>query len=191
MIESFGVHTFRLFNDRGQSKFVKFHWRPLLGMQSTTWEEAVKIAGADPDFHRRNLFEAIESGNHPQWDLGVQVFDEALAVKLPYDVLDATKLIPEEVVPLQVIGRMTLNRNPDNSFAETEQVAFLPSNVVPGIDFSNDPLLQGCLFSYGAKALLDKAGVVPDEGVTGLDTAFVKAAARRFWASEPQVRNPA
>ncbi|PKB13502.1 catalase [Novosphingobium kunmingense] len=147
-IEGFGVHTFRLVNDKGQSQFVKFHWKPVLGLESTTWDEAVKIAGADPDFHRRDLFEAIDSGNFPAWDLGVQVFDEEWAGQQPYDVLDATKLIPEEVLPVRVVGRMTLNRNVDNFFAETEQVAFLPTNVVPGIDFSNDPLLQGRLFSY-------------------------------------------
>ncbi len=148
MMEGFGVHTFRMINAKGESKFVKFHWRPVLGMASTCWDEAVKIAGADPDFHRRDLYEAIDSGNFPAWDLGIQIFDEAWASKQPYDVLDATKLIPEEAQPVEIIGRMTLNRNPDNFFAETEQVAFLPTNVVPGIDFSNDPLLQGRLFSY-------------------------------------------
>ncbi|MFN3627565.1 MAG: catalase, partial [Parvibaculum sp.] len=148
MIEGFGVHTFRFVNAKGEGKFVKFHWKPVLGLESTTWDEAVKIAGADPDFHRRDLWEAIDSGNFPQWDLGVQVFDEAWASKQPYDVLDATKLIPEEEIPVEVIGRMTLNRNVDNFFAETEQVAFLPTNILPGIDFSNDPLLQGRLFSY-------------------------------------------
>ncbi|MDY0746327.1 catalase [Paucibacter sp. R3-3] len=148
MIEGFGVHTFRFVNAKGESRFVKFHWRPLLGMASTTWDEACKIAGGDPDFHRRDLFEAIAAGQFPQWDLGVQVFDEAFAAKQPYDVLDATKLIPEEDLPLQIVGRLTLNRNVSNFFAETEQVAFLPSNVIPGIDFSNDPLLQGRLFSY-------------------------------------------
>ncbi len=148
MMEGFGVHTFRLVNDKGEGRFVKFHWKPVLGIQSTTWDEAVKIAGADPDFHRRDLFEAIASGDHPQWDLGVQVFDEAWAAKQPYDVLDATKLIPEEDIPVEIIGRMTLNRNVDNFFAETEQVAFLPTNIIPGIDFTNDPLLQGRLFSY-------------------------------------------
>ncbi|MDR6835006.1 catalase [Sphingopyxis sp. BE259] len=148
MIEGFGVHTFRLVNAKGDGKFVKFHWKPVLGIQSTTWDEAVKIAGADPDFHRRDLFEAIDAGDFPAWDLGVQVFDEAFAAKQPYDVLDATKLIPEEDVPVEIVGRMTLNRNIDNFFAETEQVAFLPSNIIPGIDFSNDPLLQGRLFSY-------------------------------------------
>jgi catalase len=148
MIEGFGVHTFRFVNAKGEGKFVKFHWKPVLGIESTTWDEAVKIAGADPDFHRRDLFEAIDAGNFPQWDLGVQVFDEAWAAQQPYDVLDATKLIPEEEIPVEIVGRMTLNRNVDNFFAETEQVAFLPSSLIPGIDFSNDPLLQGRLFSY-------------------------------------------
>ena len=148
MIEGFGVHTFRFINADGEGRFVKFHWKPVLGLQSTTWDEAVKIAGADPDFHRRDLWEAIDAGDYPQWDLAVQVFDEAWAARQPYDVLDATKLIPEEEIPVEVIGRMTLNRNVDNFFAETEQVAFLPTNILPGIDFSNDPLLQGRLFSY-------------------------------------------
>ena len=148
MMEGFGVHTFRFVNSAGESRFVKFHWRPRLGMQSTLWDEAVKISGADPDYHRRDLWEAITSGNPPEWDLGVQVFDEAFADAQPYDVLDATKLIPEEDVPLTIVGRLVLDRWPDNFFAETEQVAFLPSNVIPGIDFSDDPLLQGRLFSY-------------------------------------------
>lgn len=148
MIEGFGVHTFRFVNAQGDGHFVKFHWKPVLGLESTTWDEAVKIAGADPDFHRRDLHEAIASGDYPAWDLGVQVFTEEWAARQPYDVLDATKLVPEEAVPVEIIGRMTLNRNPDNFFAETEQVAFLPSNVIPGIDFTNDPLLQGRLFSY-------------------------------------------
>ena len=148
MMEGFGVHTFRFVNAAGESRFVKFHWRPRLGMQSTLWDEAVKISGADPDYHRRDLWEAITTGNPPQWDLGVQVFDEAFANEQPYDVLDATKLIPEEDVPLTIVGRLVLDRWPDNFFAETEQVAFLPSNVIPGIDFSDDPLLQGRLFSY-------------------------------------------
>ncbi len=147
-MEGFGVHTFRFVNAKGKGRFVKFHWKPVLGLQSTIWDEAVKIAGADPDYQRRDLFEAIDTGDFPAWDLGVQVFDEAFAAKQPYDVLDATKLIPEEDVPVEIVGRMTLNRNVDNFFAETEQVAFLPSNIVPGIDFSNDPLLQGRLFSY-------------------------------------------
>ncbi len=148
MIEGFGVHTFRFVNAKGEGRFVKFHWKPVLGLESTVWDEAVKIAGADPDFQRRDLFEAIERGAYPAWDLGVQVFDEEFASRQPYDVLDATKLVPEEEVPVEIIGRMTLNRNPSNFFAETEQAAFLPSNVVPGIDFTNDPLLQGRLFSY-------------------------------------------
>jgi catalase len=147
-MEGFGVHTFRLVNEAGEGTFVKFHWKPVLGLQSTTWDEAVKISGADPDYHRRDLFEAIDAGDFPSWDLGIQVFDEKFAAKQPYDVLDSTKLIPEEVLPVRIIGRLTLNRNVDNFFAETEQSAFLPSNVPPGIDFSNDPLLQGRLFSY-------------------------------------------
>ena len=148
MMEGFGVHTFRFINADGLSSFVKFHWKPRLGLQSTVWDEAVKLAGADNDFHRRDLFEAIDAGDFPQWDLGVQVFDEKFAATFSHDVLDATKLIPEEVLPVQLVGTMTLNRNPDNFFAETEQVAFMPTNIVPGIDFSNDPLLQGRLFSY-------------------------------------------
>ena len=148
MMEGFAVHTFRFVNAGGESRFVKFHWRPRLGMQSTLWDEAVKISGADPDYHRRDLWEAITSGSPPEWDLGVQVFDETFAEAQPYDVLDATKLIPEEDVPLTIVGRLVLDRWPDNFFAETEQVAFLPSNVIPGIDFSDDPLLQGRLFSY-------------------------------------------
>jgi catalase len=148
MIEGFGVHTFRLVNAAGKSTFVKFHWKPKLGLQSTVWDEALKLAGADPDFQRRDLYEAIASGNFPEWELGLQLFDEKLADSLPYDVLDATKLIPEEVVPVRRVGRLVLDRNPDNFFAETEQVAYCPSNIVPGIDFSSDPLLQGRLFSY-------------------------------------------
>ncbi len=148
MIEGFGVHSFRLVDAAGGSTFVKFHWRPKLGLQSTIWDEAVKIAGADPDFHRRDMFEAIEKGDFPEWEFAVQLFTEEQAEKFPFDHLDATKLIPEELVPLRVIGRMVLDRWPDNFFAETEQVAFCPANIVPGIDFSNDPLLQGRLFSY-------------------------------------------
>jgi catalase len=148
MMEGFGVHSFRLINAAGESTFVKFHWRPKLGLQSTIWDETVKIAGADPDFHRRGLFEAIEAGQFPEWELAVQLFTQEEADEFPFDHLDATKLIPEEMVPLQVIGRMVLNRWPNNFFAETEQVAFCPSHIVPGIDFSNDPLLQGRLFSY-------------------------------------------
>lgn len=148
MIEGFGVHSFRLINAAGKSTFVKFHWRPALGLQSMIWDEAVKTAGADPDFMRRDMFEAIEAGNFPAWDLAVQLFTAEEAEKFPFDHLDATKLIPEELVPLQIVGRMVLDRWPNNFFAETEQVAFCPSHVVPGIDFSNDPLLQGRLFSY-------------------------------------------
>ncbi len=148
MIEGFGVHSFRLINDAGESTFVKFHWRPKLGLQSTIWDETVKIAGADPDFHRRDMFDAIATGNFPEWEFAVQLFTEEEAEKFPFDHLDPTKLIPEELVPLQVVGRMVLDRWPDNFFAETEQVAYCPGNIVPGIDFSNDPLLQGRLFSY-------------------------------------------
>jgi catalase len=148
MIEGFGVNTFRLVDTNGKSTFVKFHWRPKLGMQSVVWDEALKINGADPDFHRRDLWEAIEAGDFPEWEFGLQLFDEKTAAGFDFDVLDATKLVPEELVPLKIVGRMVLDRNPDNFFAETEQIAFCPANVVPGIDFSNDPLLQGRLFSY-------------------------------------------
>jgi len=148
MMEGFGVHSFRLINEAGKSTFVKFHWRPKLGLQSTVWDEAVKLQSADNDFHRRDLFEAITAGNFPEWEFSVQLFTEAEAEAFPFDHLDATKFIPEELVPLKVIGRMVLDRWPDNFFAETEQVAFFPTNIVPGIDFSNDPLLQGRLFSY-------------------------------------------
>jgi catalase len=148
MIEGFGIHSFRLINDTGESTFVKFHWRPKLGLQSTIWDETVKISGADQDFHRRDMFDAIASGDFPEWEFAVQLFTQKEADKFPFDHLDATKLIPEELVPLKVIGRMVLDRWPNNFFAETEQVAYCPSHVVPGIDFSNDPLLQGRLFSY-------------------------------------------
>ena len=148
MIEGFGVHTFRLVNEDGHSTYVKFHWRPKLGMQSIVWDEALKISGADPDFHRRDLWSAIDSGNFPEWELAVQLFDEEFAAKFAFDVLDATKLIPEELLPLRVVGRMVLDQNVDNYFAETEQVAYGTANVVPGIDFSNDPLLQGRNLSY-------------------------------------------
>ena len=148
MMEGFGIHTFRLVNGEGKSTFVKFHWRPRLGMQSVVWDEALKISGADPDFHRRDLWNAIESGDFPVWDFGVQLFDQEFADKFDFDVLDATKIIPEEILPIRIIGNMTLNRNVENFFAETEQVAFCVRNVVPGIDFSNDPLLQGRIFSY-------------------------------------------
>ena len=148
MIEGFGVHSFRLLDAKGNSTFVKFHWRPVLGIQSTVWDEAVKLQAADNDFHRRDLWESIDAGQFPSWELAVQLFTQEQADRFPFDHLDPTKLIPEETIPLQVIGRMVLDRNPDNIFAETEQVAFCPANIVPGIDFSNDPLLQGRLFSY-------------------------------------------
>lgn len=148
MMEGFGIHTFRLVNGKGEAHFVKFHWKPLLGVHSVTWDEAVKISGADSDFHRRDLWEAIEAGQYPEWELGLQIIPETDEHKYDFDLLDPTKLVPEEMAPVKIVGKMTLNRNPDNFFAETEQVAFLPGNVVPGIDFSNDPLLQGRLFSY-------------------------------------------
>lgn len=147
-MEGFGVHTFRLINEKGKSTFVKFHWKPAQGLQSVAWNEAVKINGADLDFHRRDLWNAIEMGDYPAWDLGVQLFDQKFADEFAFDVLDATKLIPEEEIPVRTIGRMTLNRRVDNFFAETEQVAFCTQNVPPGIGFSNDPLLQGRNFSY-------------------------------------------
>ena len=148
MTQGFGVHTFQFINAKGDTSFVKFHWRPVLGVQSTVWDETLKLQSADSDFHRRDLWEAIASGDYPEWELGIQTFDQRFADSLPYDVLDATKLIPEEDVPVQFVGRMVLNRNPDNFFSETEQAAFCQANIVPGIDFSNDPLLQGRLFSY-------------------------------------------
>ncbi|MFL9962819.1 catalase HPII [Paraburkholderia sediminicola] len=147
-MEGFGVHTFRFVNAQGKGRFVKFHWRPVLGSYSLLWDEAQKLAGKDPDFHRRDLWEAIERGDFPEFELGVQIIEEEDEHKFDFDLLDPTKLIPEERVPVKIIGKMTLNRNPDNFFAETEQVAFHPGHVVPGIDFSNDPLLQGRLFSY-------------------------------------------
>ncbi|HEX2616251.1 MAG TPA: catalase, partial [Flavobacteriales bacterium] len=148
MMEGFGVHTFRLVNERGRSRFVKFHWKPLLGVHSVAWDEAVKLNGKDPDFHRRDLWEAIERGDFPEWELGVQVVEEENEHDFTFDLLDPTKLIPEELVPVQRIGKLTLDRNPVNFFAETEQVAFHPGHLVPGIDLTNDPLLHGRLFSY-------------------------------------------
>jgi catalase len=148
MMEGFGVHTFRLINDQGKARFVKFHWKPLLGLHAVAWDEAQKISGKDPDFHRRDLWEAIENGDFPEWELGVQIVEEKDEHSFDFDLLDPTKLIPEEIVPVRRIGKMTLNRNPENFFAETEQVAFHTGNIVPGIDFTNDPLLQGRLFSY-------------------------------------------
>lgn len=157
-IEGFGVHSFRLLDAKGNSTFVKFHWRPRLGIQSTVWDEAVKLQAADNDFHRRDLFESIEAGAFPEWEFAVQLFTQEQADGFPFDHLDPTKLIPEELVPLTVIGRMVLDRWPDNFFAETEQVAYCPANIVPGIDFSNDPLLQGRLFSYLDTQLLRLGG---------------------------------
>jgi len=148
MIEGFGVNTYRLVDARDKSTFVKFHWRPKLGASFVAWDEAVKINGADNDFHRRDLWEAIDKGDFPEWEFSVQTFDESVFGELGFDILDATKLIPEELVPLEVLGKLVLDRNPDNFFAETEQVAFCPGNIVPGIDFSDDPLLQGRIFSY-------------------------------------------
>jgi catalase len=148
MMEGFGVHTFRFIDAAGTSRFVKFHWKPLLGMHSVAWDEAQKISGKDPDFLRRDLWEAIEQGHPAEYELGVQVVEESREHDFDFDLLDATKLIPEELVPVERVGRLVLNRNPDNFFAETEQVAFHPGHVVPGIDFTNDPLLQGRLFSY-------------------------------------------
>jgi catalase len=148
MMQGFGVHTFRLINEQGKSTFVKFHWRPLAGTHSLDWDESVKISGADPDFHRRDLWEAIEAGAFPEWELSFQIFTEEQAEGFSFDVLDATKLVPEELVPLTPVGRLVLNRNPDNFFAETEQVAFCAAHIVPGIDFSNDPLLAGRIHSY-------------------------------------------
>ena len=148
MMEGFGVNTFRFINARGVSHFVKFHWKPKLGKHALAWDEAQKIAGKDPDFHRRDLWEAIDQGHFPEWELGLQLVEESKAQALGFDLLDPTKLIPEDMVPVQLVGKMVLNRNVDNFFSETEQVAFHPGHVVPGIDFSNDPLLQGRLFSY-------------------------------------------
>lgn len=148
MMQGFGVHTFRLVSDQGQSVFCKFHWTPMQGTHSLVWDEAVKISGAEPDFHRRDLWEAIESGDFPEWELGLQIFTEEQSDGFSFDVLDSTKLIPEELVPVTPVGRMVLNRNPDNFFAETEQVAFCTAHLIPGIDFSNDPLLAGRIHSY-------------------------------------------
>lgn len=148
MMEGFGVHSFKFINEQGAVHFVKFHFKPKLGVHSVAWDEATKISGKDPDFHRRDLWEAIENGAFPEWDFGVQVVPEADEHKFDFDLLDPTKIIPEEEVPVEIVGTLTLNRNPDNFFAETEQIAFHPGHLVPGIDFSNDPLLQGRLFSY-------------------------------------------
>ena len=147
-MEGFGVHTFKFINAQGEEKFVKFHWKPKGGMQSVVWNEALKLNGADPDFHRRDMWESINNGDYPEWELGIQVFDQKFAEEFEFDVFDATKLIPEEQVPVKIIGKMVLNRVVDNFFAETEQVAFCTQNIVPGLDFTPDPLLQGRNFSY-------------------------------------------
>jgi len=158
MMEGFGVHTFRFINAEGVSSFVKFHWKPLMGVYSVAWDEAQNISGKDPDFHRRDLYDSIENGDFPEWELGVQIVPEEDEHKFEFDLLDPTKLIPEELVPVMRIGKMTLNRNPDNFFAETEQVAFHLGHVVAGIDFTNDPLLQGRLFSYTDTQLIRLGG---------------------------------
>src|SRR6185312_11915114 len=158
MMQGFGVHTFRLVNARGEGTFVKFHWKPTLGVHSLVWDECQKIAGKDPDFNRRDLWEAIESGDYPEFELGVQLVPESEELNFPFDLLDATKIIPEEQVPVQPVGKVVLNRNPDNFFAETEQVAFHTANVVPGIDFTNDPLLQFRNFSYLDTQLIRMGG---------------------------------
>lgn len=158
MMEGFGIHTFRLVNADGHSRFVKFHWKPKLGVHSLVWDEALKINGFDPDFHRRDLWDAIEAGAFPEWELGLQIVEEKDADKFDFDLLDPTKLIPEELVPVRRVGKLVLNRNPDNFFAETEQIAFCPANIVPGIDFSEDPLLQGRLFSYQDTQLIRLGG---------------------------------
>ncbi len=158
MMEGFGIHTFRLVDAKGKSRFVKFHWKPLLGVHAVAWDEAQKISGKDSDFHRRDLWEAIEAGDFPEWELGLQIVEEKDEFAFGFDLLDPTKIIPEELVPVQRVGKMTLNRNPDNFFAETEQVAFHVGNVVSGIDFSNDPLMQGRLFSYTDTQLIRLGG---------------------------------
>lgn len=158
MMEGFGVHAFRFINEKGKACFVKFHWKPLLGVHSVAWDEALKISGKDPDFHRRDLWESIEKGAYPEWEFGVQIVPEEDEHKYPFDLLDPTKIIPEELVPVQRIGKMTLNRNPDNFFAETEQVAFHVGHIVPGLDFTNDPLMQGRLFSYTDTQLIRLGG---------------------------------
>ena len=158
MMEGFGIHSFRLVDSQGQSRFVKFHWKPRLGVHSLVWDEVLKIAGQDPDYNRRDLWEAIEDGNFPEWELGLQIVEENEADRFDFDLLDPTKIIPEELVPVRRVGKLVLNRNPDNFFAETEQVAFCPANIVPGIDFSEDPLLQGRLFSYQDTQLIRLGG---------------------------------
>lgn len=147
-MEGFGIHTFRLINAEGKATFVRFHWKPVAGKASLVWDEAQKLTGRDPDFHRRELWESIEAGDFPEYELGLQLIPEEDEFEFDFDLLDPTKLIPEELVPVQLVGKMVLNRNPDNFFAENEQAAFHPGHIVPGLDFTNDPLLQGRLFSY-------------------------------------------
>lgn len=158
MMEGFSINTFRFINEEGKAHFIRFHWKPMLGVHSLVWDEAQKISGKDPDFHRRDLFEAIERGDYPEWEFGVQILKEEDEFKFDFDILDPTKVWPEEEIPVNIIGKMTLNRNVDNFFAETEQVAFHPGHLVPGIDFSNDPLLQGRLFSYTDTQLIRLGG---------------------------------
>jgi len=159
MMEGFGVHTFRLIDPEGRARFVKFHWKPLLGTHALVWDESQKLGGKDPDFHRRDLWEAIEMGDYPEFELGIQVVEEEEeADSFEFDLLDPTKLIPEELVPVRRVGKMTLNRSPENFFAETEQVAFHPGHLVPGIDVTEDPLLQGRLFSYVDTQLIRLGG---------------------------------
>lgn len=158
MMQGFGVHTFRLINAEGNSRFVKFHLKPKLGSHAVLWDEAVRISGADPDFHRRDLYDAIEAGDFPEWEVGIQVVEDKDEHKFDFDLLDPTKLIPEELVPVQIIGKLVLNRNVDNFFAETEQSAFHIGHIVPGLDFTNDPLLQGRLFSYTDTQLIRLGG---------------------------------
>src|SRR3569833_4183658 len=158
MMQGFGVHTFRLVYAAGEARVVMFHWSPLAGTHSLDWDEAVKSSGADPDFHRRDLWEAIEAGAYPEWELSFQMFSEKQAEAFSFDPLDSTKLVPEELVPLTPVGKLVLSRNPDNFFAETEQVAFCTANIVPGLDFSNDPLLAGRILSYVDTQLLRLGG---------------------------------
>ena len=174
------AYTFRLVNAAGESHFVKFHWTPKLGTHSLVWDEAVKIAGADSDFHRRDLWDAIETGEYPEWELGLQIFTEDEAEAFSFDVLDATKLIPEELVPVTPVGRMVLNRNPDNFFAETEQVAFCTAHVVPGIDFSNNPLLAGRIHSMSlprSPGWVGQTSRDPDQRAAGAGPLTISAMA--------------
>jgi catalase len=183
MMEGFGVHTFRFVNEEGQARFVKFHWKPVLGVHSLAWDEAQKISGKDPGFHRRDLWEAIENGDYPQYELGVQMLKEEDEFSLDFDVLDPTKLWPEEDVPVKLIGKMTLNRNVDNVFAETEQAAFHPGNVVPGINFSNDPLLQVSVLLYGYATYPARGTELPRAADQSSGLPVLQQLARRLWTS--------